>query len=199
MRQTGSRGEETRRAIYEAAIELIATHGFESFSLRELASRCGLKAGSLYNHMESKEGLLRTLLERVMLDLLQEFDEQVACLTDPVEQIRAVVRLHVLFHTQRRTEVIIGNTELRSLSPESYKLITDLRSRYENQIRKIIATGMANGAFHVPDAKITSFAIVATLTGVGYWYRPNGNLSKKRLVEIYEQLIVQTLGVRLNE
>lgn len=197
MRQAGSRGDETRRAIYEAAIELIATHGFEAFNLRELASRCGIKAGSLYNYMASKEDLLKTLLERVMNDLLQEFDEQVACLTDPISQMRAVVRLHVMFHTQRRTEVILGNTELRSLSPENYKMITGLRSQYENQIRGIIAMGMAKGVFHVPDAKITSFAIVATLTGVGYWFRPNGSLSKKRLVEIHEQLVMQALGVGL--
>lgn len=198
MRQTGSRGAATWQAICEAGVELIATHGFESFNLRELASRCGIKAGSLYNYIDSKEGLLKTLLERVMNDLLQEFDEQVAGIADPVAQMRAVVRLHISFHTRRRTEVIIGNTELRSLSPENRKLITGLRARYENQIRKIIASGVASGAFNAPDAKITSFAIVACLTGVGYWYRPNGSLSQKRLIEIHEQLVMQALGVGLN-
>lgn len=109
MRKAGTRGETTWLAIREAAVDLIATHGFEGFNLRELAARCGIKAGSLYNHIESKEGLLKTLLESIMTDLLQEFDEQVTAIDDPVEQVRAVVRLHILFHTRRRTEVIIGN------------------------------------------------------------------------------------------
>lgn len=195
MRRAGTRGETTWLAIREAAVELIATHGFEGFNLRELAARCGIKAGSLYNHIESKEGLLKTLLESIMTDLLQEFDEQVAVIDDPVEQIRAVVRLHILFHTRRRTEVIIGNTELRSLSPDSHQTITALRDRYENKLRQIISKGAAKGAFRIPDAKITSFAIIAALTGVGHWYRPNGSLSQKRLIEIHEQLVLQALGV----
>jgi len=194
MRKAGTRGETTWQAIREAAVELIATHGFEAFNLRELAARCGIKAGSLYNHIQSKEGLLKTLLEGIMIDLLKEFDEQVAPIEDPLEQMRAAVRLHILFHTRRRMEVIIGNTELRSLTPESYQVITALRDRYENQLRRIIAKGAADGVFHVPDAKITSFAIIAALTGVGYWYRPNGSLSQKRLIEIHEQLVLQALG-----
>lgn len=194
MRKPGTRGESTWLAIREAAVELIATHGFESFNLRELAARCGIKAGSLYNHIESKEGLLKTLLENIMLDLLREFDEQVAPIEDPIEQMRAAVRLHILFHTRRRMEVIIGNTELRSLSPENRRAITALRNRYENLLRQIIARGAAEGVFVVPDAKITSFAIIAALTGVGYWYRANGALSQKRLIEIHEQLVLQALG-----
>lgn len=187
------RGEATLLAIREAAVDLIATHGFEGFNLRELAAKCGIKAGSLYNHIESKEGLLKTLLEDIMNDLLQEFDQQVGPIEDPIEQLRAAIKLHIHFHTRRRTEVIIGNTELRSLSPENYQLLASLRDRYENKLRQIIARGVAEGAFHVPDVKITSFAIIAALTGVGHWYRPNGPLSYKRLVEIHEQLILQML------
>lgn len=187
-------GEATGLAIREAAVELLATHGFEGFNLRELAEKCGIKAGSLYNHIESKEGLLATLLQDVMNDLLKEFDEQVGAAEDPVEEIRAAVKVHIHFHTRRRMEVVIGNTELRSLSPENYERVTGLRDRYENRLRQLIAKGVKMGVFRVPDVKIASFAIIAALTGVGYWYRPNGSLSCKRLVEIHEQLVLQMLG-----
>jgi AcrR family transcriptional regulator len=195
MRKPGTSSETTWPAIREAAIDLIAKHGFQAVNLRELAARCDMKAGSLYNYIESKESLLKTLMESVMLDLCREFEEQVESLEDPVEQMRAAVRLHILFHTRRRTEMIIGNTELRSLTPKNYKTLTALRDRYENRVRAIIARGAKLGLFHIPDAKITSFAVIAALSGVGYWYRPNGSLSQERLIEIHEQLILQTLGV----
>lgn len=194
MRKAGTTREQTWAAIREAAIELIATHGFEGFNLRELAERAGIKAGSLYNHIESKEGLLKVLLEDVMSDLLRQFVEQVEILDDPRDQMRAAIRLHILFHTRRRMEVIIGNTELRSLSPENYQTIVALRDRYSNKLRKIISNGIARGVFHVPDVKVTAFAIIAALTGVGYWYRANGSLSQQRLIEMHEQLIMQALG-----
>ena len=78
---------------------------------------------------------------------------------------------------------------------DAARAITSLRDRYENKLRQIISKGAASGAFHIPDAKITSFAIIAILTGVGHWYRPNGSLSQKRLIEIHEQLVLQALGV----
>jgi AcrR family transcriptional regulator len=190
-----SNGEATWLAIRAAAIELIATHGFEGFNLRELAEKCGIKAGSLYNHIESKEGLLATLLQDVMNDLLAEFDKQISIVDDPVEQICAVIKVHIHFHTRRRMEVIIGNTELRSLSQENYRRVTALRDRYETKLRQIIANGVVQGVFHVPDVKATSFAIIAVLTGVGYWYRPNGSLGYKHLVDIHKQLVLKMLGV----
>lgn len=195
MRKSGTSGEITRQAIREAAIELIATHGFESMSLRELAAKCGIKAGSLYNYFGSKQDLLRDLLRDVMEELLREFDEQVQPLEGVIDQIRAFVRLHILFHTRRRMEVIIGNTELRSLSEENYRLITQLRGDYESRLRKIIARGIEQSVIRVPDAKVTSFMIIAALTGVGYWYRPNGALSQRKLIAMHEQLVMQALGV----
>ena len=195
MRKAGTSGAITRQAIREAAIELIATHGFESMSLRALAAKCGIKAGSLYNYFGSKQDLLRDLLQDVMEELLREFDEQVRPLEGVIDQIRAFVRLHILFHTRRRMEVIIGNTELRSLTEENYRLVTQLRGEYESRLRKIIARGIELSAFRVPDAKVTSFMIIAALTGVGYWYRPNGSLSQRKLIAIHEQLVLQALGV----
>jgi len=195
MRKPGTSGTVTRQAIREAAVELIAAHGFEAVNLRELAARCGIKAGSLYNYFGSKQDLLCDLLRDVMEELLQEFDEQVRPIEDVLEQMRAFVRLHVAFHTRRRKEVIIGNTELRSLTPENYKLITGLRAQYEHKLRQIIARGVEQGVFHVDDVKMASFMIIAALTGVGYWFRPGGALSPRKLVTVHEQLVLRALGV----
>ena len=43
-----------------AATRLIAQHGFEGMNLRMLADEIGVKAGSFYNHIASKEELLYT-------------------------------------------------------------------------------------------------------------------------------------------
>lgn len=197
MRKSGSNGQVTKQAIRDAAIELISQHGFEAVNLRELAARCGIQAGSLYNHFGSKQELLRDLLHDVMQDLLADFNQQVAVLPNPIEQMRAFIKLHIEFHTRRRLEVLLGNTELRSLTEENYQLVTGLRDRYEHGLRKIIQDGVRKGNFTIPDAKVASFAIIAMLTGVGYWYRPNGSLNQQRLVEVHEQLVFQTLGANL--
>jgi len=195
MRKLSAKGKATQQAIRDAAIALISEHGFEAVNMRELAARCGMQAGSLYNHFSSKQELLQQILEGVMQDLLEEFDEQVRTLDDPVDQMRAFVKLHVMFHTRRRLEVLLGNTELRSLTPENHERITALRDRYENELRRIIEKGVVAKAFNVPDVKMASFAIIAALTGVGHWYRPTGSIGQRRLVEIHERLVLQMLGL----
>lgn len=47
-----------REQVVEAAKELIEERGYESFSMRELADKLGVKTASLYAHVESMEALL---------------------------------------------------------------------------------------------------------------------------------------------
>lgn len=52
------------------ALELFAEYGFSRVSMRDLASFLGIKVGSIYNHIESKEALLVELIEELYEQLL---------------------------------------------------------------------------------------------------------------------------------
>jgi len=114
----GSDGDQTLRAIRRAAADLIAEHGFEAMNLRQLATRVGITASSLYNYIGSKQDLLYGLIRNVMEDLLEGVDARVLSHSDPVVQFRSFVQLHLQFHIERRNDVLIATTELRSLEPE---------------------------------------------------------------------------------
>ena len=47
----------TKKAVIDAAIELIEEHGNHAFSLNELARKLEIKPASLYNHIENLEEL----------------------------------------------------------------------------------------------------------------------------------------------
>ena len=55
--------EDARRAILDATEALLIEHGFEAFSMRRLAERCGYTAPTIYHYFGDKQGLLDTLLE----------------------------------------------------------------------------------------------------------------------------------------
>lgn len=63
-----------RAEILETAASLFASSGLRT-SLREIADACGIKAGSLYHHFESKEALIVELVERFHADLDAVADE----------------------------------------------------------------------------------------------------------------------------
>ncbi len=95
-------------------MRLIFEHGYEAMSLRQLAAEVGIQAGSLYNHISTKQDLLFDLVQDHINDLLRELDLALAGKADPVERLRAFVAFHVSYHMTRKREVFIANSELRS-------------------------------------------------------------------------------------
>lgn len=57
-----AKGELTRRAILDAAYELILEHGYNATSMRQIAQRAGLAPASIYNHFDSKEAIFRQII-----------------------------------------------------------------------------------------------------------------------------------------
>lgn len=60
----GTRGEQTRQAILDAAERLFLSNGFNGTSVRQIAHEAGgIAVGGIYNHFSSKEEIFRALLE----------------------------------------------------------------------------------------------------------------------------------------
>ncbi|MFL6115182.1 MAG: TetR/AcrR family transcriptional regulator [Catenulispora sp.] len=58
-----SKGEQTRRAVLEAAMEVAASSGLASLTIGSLAERTGLSKSGLFAHFKSKEALQLQVLE----------------------------------------------------------------------------------------------------------------------------------------
>jgi AcrR family transcriptional regulator len=198
-RPPGVSGADTMRAIRKAAIARIFRYGFEAMNLRDLAADVNLKIGSLYNYIPHKQEFLAILLESIQHELMSDLDVQVSPIADPREKLMAFVRFHIEWHTARKEEVFIGNMELRSLSPEQYARVVALRKRYEAYLQAILLQGARAGHWTIRDAKVTSYAMLAMLTGVSNWYRPGGRLSQTKLIKLYERLVAGAIGVQAPE
>jgi AcrR family transcriptional regulator len=49
---------DTKTKIFNVALRLFSTNGYENVSLREISKNVGIKVGSIYNHYSSKEAIL---------------------------------------------------------------------------------------------------------------------------------------------
>ncbi len=56
------KGETTRIAIEDAALELFMQYGFHGTSMRQIAEQTGLALGGIYNHFSSKEEIFAALI-----------------------------------------------------------------------------------------------------------------------------------------
>lgn len=74
--------------IIRTARRLIEQRGVQALSLGKLAAELGIKAPSLYNHIESKNALLQAVIVGTYLDLFAAYDEALANSgPDPMEQL----------------------------------------------------------------------------------------------------------------
>ena len=177
-------------AIRKAGLRLIFERGYEAMSLRQLAAEVGIQAGSLYNHISTKQELLFDLIQDHMGELLRQLDRALEGKQEPQQRLRAFVAFHVTYHMTRKREVFIANSELRSLEPKNYEAIVALRGAYEKRLADILADGVAKGVFEVADVQVATFAIIALLTGLCTWYRPGGRLTRDAIVDAHEKLVL---------
>jgi len=64
-------GERTAERILDAAEELFAERGYNGTTLRDVATRVGVRPPSLYNHFASKDALYAAVLERGIGPLME--------------------------------------------------------------------------------------------------------------------------------
>jgi AcrR family transcriptional regulator len=57
-----TKGETTRVAIEDAALELFITNGYHATSMRQIAEQAGLALGGIYNHFASKEEIFEGIV-----------------------------------------------------------------------------------------------------------------------------------------
>jgi AcrR family transcriptional regulator len=62
LKDIPTKGETTRLAIEDAAIELFMENGYHATSMRQIAEHAGLALGGIYNHFASKEELFEGII-----------------------------------------------------------------------------------------------------------------------------------------
>jgi AcrR family transcriptional regulator len=188
-RTVGSNGPKTMEAIRKAGLRLIYSQGYEAMSLRRLAAEVGIQAGSLYNHITTKQDLLFDLIKVHMDELLERLDQALEGVSDPEDRLQAFIAFHVGYHIARKQEVFICYSELRSLEPKNYEIVVGLRQEYERKLIDILDDGVSCGRFTVADTTVAAYGILAMLTGVCTWFKPAGRLTKEEVTGIYTGMV----------
>ena len=193
-RTTGSSGQATIEAIYQAGLRLIYQHGYEAMTLRQLAAEIGLVQGSLYNHIVTKQELLFKLITNHMQDLLAHASVALQGIDSPSERLFAFAEFHVNYHIDRKQEVFICYSELRSLTPENFNDVVAMRRDYEQILIDILKAGASQGVFILVDPKTSAFGILSMLSGICTWFKPNGPLTKTQVCAVFVDMARGAVG-----
>lgn len=185
----------TGERVRQAALELFAERGFHGTGIRQLAERAGVSSASLYHYMGTKEDLLVALMTTSLERLVADAEASVAGTDAPVDQVQALVRMHVTAHASRPLDTRVGDHEVEALSPPAREQVVALRDRYEQVWERVLADGLAAGGFQADEPALTRRALLEMCSGVARWFDPAGPLSLEDLAEHYAGLACRLLGV----
>ncbi len=177
--------------IDHTATALFRARGFAATSMRELATKLGLEAGSLYSHIKSKEEILHRVCFGLAEAFFSAFAEATANAQAPLAtQLRQAIEAHVRVLTQDSAASAVFLHEWRHLSEPARTEFLALRDRYEAGFRTLITRGTATGELHTPDAAFAALTLLASLNWLPSWYRPDGKLAPEDIAHrLAEQLL----------
>jgi len=184
-----------KNKIKDIAIQLIYQKGYHACSISNIAERVGIQKSSLYYHYLNKEDLLYGIVKDTMEDLNESLAESLEGVEGTEMRLRAFIRNHLAFHMDRQKEVIISDSEMRSLTADNLRSFIRLRDEYDRKVRDIIEQGVDEGIFINKDPRVVANAIITLCTQTATWFNPLGNLSKEEIMDIYTKFIFDGLKV----
>ncbi|MEO4046917.1 TetR family transcriptional regulator [Pseudomonas sp. CAU 1711] len=161
-----AQGEATSARIRRAAMHLIGQQGFAAMSMRQLAVRVGVQAGSLYRYFPSKHCLLFELLCEQYHDLLTAWQHAQPVGSSVEHTLGAFVEHHLTWHEERhRQGALLDPLEVRSLAGRDRAMVLQLARRYHEQLQRLIESGVRQGCFRCTDVALVGDAILTMLQG----------------------------------
>jgi AcrR family transcriptional regulator len=124
------RDEGKRLAILAAAKRLFAARGFYGTSVSDLAREVELPVGSIYTYFESKEAVLRTVIEEGWDEFLLSLESAIAGPGKPEERLGLIVYrfLPALFADVDLISIILGEADRSSRLEEKLERLASLIS-----------------------------------------------------------------------
>lgn len=181
--------------VRRTAAALFAANGYAAASVSELARVARLSKPGIYYHVRDKEELLFRICESTMTALLGGARAAAAAATDPLAQLRGILRAHARHYWEHSADLVILFGQMRYLSPARQQRIAALERAYLELVRGIIRAGQRRRQFQPVDPTVAAFSLFAALNTLDGWYDRTGRIAPDVLVVELERLYLHGLAV----
>jgi AcrR family transcriptional regulator len=182
--------------ILEAATVVIARRGYRKASMRAIATATGVSLAGLYHYFDGKEKMLFLIQFRTFSSLLNNLREKLHGVSDPVEQLRVMVRAHVSYFAANMAALKVCSHELDSLSGDAYDETLRIRREYYELTRSIVDRILGDAAVNGSiDRRVATMSLFGTLNWLYRWYDPKKDRPPNALAnQISAQFLQGVLG-----
>lgn len=182
-----------RRRLYEAALIHFGERGYDGVSVRDISGELGQHPTAIYAHVDSKQDLLYRLM-RIGHEALRD-RLRAAVLdagTDPVSQVKALVRAHVLTHLEYPSLARVLNGNRAHLTEQQSVVIDLLLSDCRQMLADVVTRGVERGQFRPVDTDLAITTISVMGAATADWWSPERG-TPEHIADLYADYAVRML------
>jgi len=185
---------ETRKdEIIRVAAKLFKEKGYSAVTMRDLANSMGIKAASLYNHISSKQEILRAII----ITLAEQFTNEIRLIKTAdiscLDKLNNIIRLHVKISIQNKYGMACLNNDWMHLE-EQLEYYKELRAVYEDDFRYILNDGIKSGELVNVKPDIMMFSILTTLRSLYVWIPRKEDIDLNELSNALSQILIKGIN-----
>ncbi|CAN5265631.1 TetR family transcriptional regulator [soil metagenome] len=155
--------------ILDAAVEQLRRHGHAKTGVVDVARALGISHAAVYRHFDSKEALFDAVAERWLAAVSQQLEEIVGRRGTAASRVEDWLLALIAIKRRKVTEDPEMFATYHAVAEGAHEVVSAHVARLRDQLRRIIADGIASGEFKVSDADSGAAAV---FNATAYFHHP---------------------------
>ena len=189
---TGKTGSK-KDVITRKASSLFRKKGFTATSMRDIAEAIGVEAPSLYNHIESKNEILKNICFRIAKLFTDYLREVEVSHESNLAKIESIIRFHISMMIDEFESVYISDHEWKHLREPFLTDFTNQRRNYRSRLAAILQRGIDNKEINAVNPYVAVLTILSALSGIEGWQKSGKKIDANLLEENMIKLLIEGL------
>ena len=182
-----------RDDILRTAAEQFGQLGYDRARLEDVARALGMKKGSLYYHIDSKEDLLFALHDRLIDELTRNTVAALEQANGVEEQVRAVLRAAIRLIAEHQQEVTVFLHERHVFNSTRWAGIRAKRDAYEQLVTGVLRAGIRSGQVRPLPVPVATKGILGMVNWGYQWLHPDGPFSANEIADVFADIVLNGL------
>ncbi|MEM5565975.1 TetR/AcrR family transcriptional regulator [Psychroserpens sp. AS72] len=186
---------ETRKEeIINTAAKLFKEKGYSAVTMRDLATAMGMKAASLYNHINSKQDILKAII----ISIAEEFTNGMTTIINSevsnIDKLKKIVALHVNITSRNTNGMASLNNDWMHLE-DQLEYYLQLRDEYETNFLNVIKKGISSSEIRQSNPEIIMFSMLTTLRSLYLWIPKKEDLNANDLAKSLSEVLIDGINI----
>ena len=183
------RGERRKQQIITTAAKLFKEKGYSAVTMRDLATEMGIKAASLYNHISSKQNILKTIVISIAEDFTTGMEAIIKSENSNISKLQDIVNLHVTIAANNTNGMAALNNDWMHLE-DQLEYYLQMRNDYEAKVMQIIRRGISANEIKDINPEIIMFSMLTTLRTLHLWIPKKEVLNPNEFAENLSKVLI---------